>query len=231
MKNAFTLAEVLITLGIIGVVAAMTLPTLINKFQEKQTVTAVKKAYSEFSQAFMMMHNEYPDLSTLIDENKTNGENSEILFQELTKYMKTIKRCDTDKICFGNDYKNLVGKNIGNWDNYNNVVTGILSDGTTFWILNGWDNNFTPPRFAAQFGIDINGRSKPNQLGVDFFWFNVREDGRVMTYSQVRTPGEYKNCDIEGNSSSFNGYGCTEWILTSENMDYLKHRITIGAPD
>lgn len=230
MKNAFTLAEVLITLGIIGVVAAMTLPTLINKFQEKQTVTAVKKAYSEFSQAFMMIHNEYPDLSGLIDENKTAKENSEILFQELTKYMKTIKRCDTDKICFGNDYKNLVGKNIGNWDDYGNMVTGILADGSTFWVLSGLDYNSTPPRFATQFGIDINGRSKPNQLGVDFFWFQVLEDGRVTTYNQTKTLGEYKSCDIGGNSSLLNGYGCTEWILTNENMDYLKRRITVGEP-
>ena len=40
-KNAFTLAEVLITLGIIGIVAAMTLPTLLNKYNEQVTVTKV----------------------------------------------------------------------------------------------------------------------------------------------------------------------------------------------
>ena len=37
--KAFTLAEILITLGIIGVVAAMTIPTLITNYQKKQTVT------------------------------------------------------------------------------------------------------------------------------------------------------------------------------------------------
>lgn len=42
-KYAFTLAEVLITLGIIGVVAAMTLPTVVNKYREKETVTKLKK--------------------------------------------------------------------------------------------------------------------------------------------------------------------------------------------
>ena len=50
MKKAFTLAEVLITLGIIGIVAAMTLPTLIGKYQKKQTVTQLKKSYTEISQ-------------------------------------------------------------------------------------------------------------------------------------------------------------------------------------
>lgn len=46
-KNAFTLAEVLITLGIIGVVAAMTLPALINKTKNKELHTAFLKTYSE----------------------------------------------------------------------------------------------------------------------------------------------------------------------------------------
>ena len=52
-KNSFTLAEVLITLGIIGVVAAMTLPALIQKQNEKATVVQLKKAYSMLSQAVL----------------------------------------------------------------------------------------------------------------------------------------------------------------------------------
>lgn len=53
MKHfAFTLAEVLITLGIIGVVAAMTLPALVQNYKEQETVTRVKKFYSVFSQAY-----------------------------------------------------------------------------------------------------------------------------------------------------------------------------------
>ena len=57
-RAAFTLAEVLITLGIIGVVAAMTMPTLINKTQNKQLETAFKVAYSTFSQAVINMREE-----------------------------------------------------------------------------------------------------------------------------------------------------------------------------
>lgn len=53
-KRAFTLAEVLITLGVIGVVAALTLPSLIQKSTEKETVVALKKFYSESSQAFSL---------------------------------------------------------------------------------------------------------------------------------------------------------------------------------
>ena len=53
-QNAFTLAEVLITLGIIGVVAAMTMPSLLNATQGKQYVTAYKRALATMSQAGAM---------------------------------------------------------------------------------------------------------------------------------------------------------------------------------
>lgn len=53
MKNSFTMAEVLITLGIIGIVAAMTLPSLIKKHQRIETETRLKKAYSVINQAFL----------------------------------------------------------------------------------------------------------------------------------------------------------------------------------
>ena len=58
-KSGFTLAEVLITLGIIGVVAAMTLPALVGKYKEKQRVTQLKKAYSILNQAFLMAIKDY----------------------------------------------------------------------------------------------------------------------------------------------------------------------------
>ena len=54
VKFAFTLAEVLITLGIIGIVAAMTIPGLISNYQKKQTVTKLQKAISILNQAYKL---------------------------------------------------------------------------------------------------------------------------------------------------------------------------------
>ena len=61
---AFTLAEVLITLGIIGIVAAMTLPGVMGKFREKATVTKLKKFYSVLSQGYIFATEEFgtPDV-------------------------------------------------------------------------------------------------------------------------------------------------------------------------
>ena len=57
-RIAFTLAEVLITLGIVGVVAALTLPVLISKYKHKELETRFKKSYSLISQASQGMEME-----------------------------------------------------------------------------------------------------------------------------------------------------------------------------
>ncbi len=62
-KNGFTLAEVLITLGIIGVVAALTIPTLVQNYQEKVTVNKVKKMYSTLSNAYELIKIDNGDYS------------------------------------------------------------------------------------------------------------------------------------------------------------------------
>ena len=63
-RSAFTLAEVLITLAIIGVVAAMTIPTLISKHQERQIVSHLTKAYATVSNAFKMAETEHGSIDT-----------------------------------------------------------------------------------------------------------------------------------------------------------------------
>ena len=63
IKAGFTLAEVLITLGIIGIVAAMTIPGLIAKHQKIVTATQLKKAYTTLAQALTIAQKDYGDMS------------------------------------------------------------------------------------------------------------------------------------------------------------------------
>lgn len=58
-KNAFTLAEILITLGIIGVVAALTMPSLIQNYRKHVVETRLAKVYSVMNQAIKMTSAEY----------------------------------------------------------------------------------------------------------------------------------------------------------------------------
>lgn len=69
MKDGFTLAEVLITLAIIGIVAAMTLPTVINNTQDKQFKAMFKKQYSALAQAILMVYTDGNDIPNLTNEN------------------------------------------------------------------------------------------------------------------------------------------------------------------
>ena len=225
-KSAFTLAEVLITLGIIGVVAAMTLPALVGKYQEKQTITAVKAAYSIFSQASMRLVNDYGSFSALAQNSWVQGndntalkENANITIEAISKYLKAFKRCNKAKGCMAEYYTSLDGSQKYNWDNYTNLQTGILANGMTFWILNNCGNGDANETGCAQIGVDINGSKKPNVMGKDFFWFSITNNGKIRTQSETELNTK---CNINSNSAH-NGYYCSSYILIHGNMDYLKN--------
>lgn len=92
MNKAFTLAEVLITLGIIGVVAAMTLPTLIQKNQDKELISRTKKVFSDINNAALSAQNDFGvigDNSLLFNPNNTDIETA----KNLLKYFNGAKLC------------------------------------------------------------------------------------------------------------------------------------------
>lgn len=95
MKNkGFTLAEVLITLGIIGVVAAITIPSLITKYHRREVETKLKKFYSTMNQAMRMSiaeNGEFPSLDTSNLENSKNvGLLEEYYTNNILRYMQGI---------------------------------------------------------------------------------------------------------------------------------------------
>lgn len=133
--NGFTLAEVLITLGVIGVVAAMTLPTLVGKYQEKVLVTQVKKTYSELQNALKMyaVKNECSDISCISDLNSTSEELTKKLYEQFSK----TKLCDSskskDKFC-----KNVAIKANKPFNNgYGQTGAGDMFSRTYFLTANG----------------------------------------------------------------------------------------------
>ena len=85
VRFGFTLAEVLITLGIIGVVAAMTLPVVVGNYQKKVTAVKVKKFYSMFNQAFQMAQLEFGEYKYWEIE-----DSSELYYKYLKNYIKTV---------------------------------------------------------------------------------------------------------------------------------------------
>lgn len=217
-SNGFTLAEVLITLGIIGVIAALTLPNLIQKYKEKQTISQVLQAVSIFSQAFTNIATECDGLSNcnnLCSMDILNYTMPPLLKQNL-KILKICKAGEHSD-CIGNiKYKTLNGQAItsevyGRYD-----MSGVLNNGMIFVLAlpnGGWTykDNWS-------LIIDLNGQKAPNTLGKDLFSFFVSDRGIV------RARGDWgaASCEIaESNTYNRNGFRCSQWILKYHNMDYL----------
>ena len=214
-KAAFTLAEVLITLGIIGVVAAMTMPSLIQNYQEKATVTKLKKCYSLVSQAYVSILNDEGGSDTL-----QAGDDLEMM-KKFGKYLKYQKTCGRNKGCFPNvTYKSVTGNGYSKWeDDTTDRSRAILTDGTLI-MFNKSVITENENYIYAQIYVDINGFKGPNQLGRDFFYFYINPEKIVPAGAKAL---EEKNEDqkFTKNCIQQNGYACAAWVIYNENMDYL----------
>ena len=239
MRKGFTLVEVMITLGVIGVVAAVTLPVLNQKIKEARTVNRLKQVYSTLSQAYTRAVQEHgtPDNWELIGYNSPEGSNN--LMAKLTPYLKVIQVCNAGETgCFQEDvsYVGLNGKyNAGKYFSASTKASiARLVNGAfirTFIYSPNCTTNFgTSTQLqngCGQISIDINGFAGPNQYGVDTFWVYVTKYGLVPFGSAVDTSGFKFSSNCKDKSIGFvgswsvNGMGCAAWVLYNENMDYL----------
>ena len=136
-KAAFTLAEVLITLGIIGVVAAMTLPALVANYKNKILANQTKKTYATLLNAMNKWQYEMgaSDYSGIFIQSKTRKE----LADEFFSYLKIIKKCPAGQNgCMADTYKYPKAKNDGQGKNaihsMKNYEKAILADGSSIAI-------------------------------------------------------------------------------------------------
>ena len=103
--QAFTLAEILVTLGIIGVVSAMTVPALMQNHQRKTYVTQLHKVYNEMSQALLQYQNDKNALNL-----KEAGLTSNLSIDSfITQYFKVVQTCDSITGCLASAYKTMNG--------------------------------------------------------------------------------------------------------------------------
>ena len=203
-KIAFTLAEVLITLGIIGVVAAMTMPALIANHRKTVLKTQFKKAYSELQQVNQNFIKDY-DMNIceynwqMWDETKSGYASSKATSDAFIKYY-TGDGTSKSLILGSNQIKNLTGTKT--------VPQTLFDDGgavdiqkRTFYFEFGISNSKCPI-----ISVDVNGYYKrPNQLGVDIFSFRPTKDGKIIPIGNPQTI----NDQINGSAVLGNGHSCT----------------------
>ena len=184
-KVAFTLAEVLITLGIIGVVAALTLPTIIKNYQKQVTVTRLQKAYSILGQVAQKSIADNGSIDLVAGE-AVNATTVETFFATYwLPYFKGVKVFpDRQQPSLNNNlgqYKyrngNLEIYSIGTIY-YNGRIFFSTIDGTTYAVsIMSWkagENGDVAVYSTSQaVRVDINGIKPPNTYGKDVFIFVV----------------------------------------------------------
>ena len=241
-RAAFTLAEVLITLGIIGVVAAMTIPTLIADYQEKVYISRVKKVYSLLSQAYKFAELEYGNPTTWNLEKWEQKEDAtsdnmytdiasagsaDFLGQRFAEFLKVNKMClAADKDCMEEiDYKLLRGVSDKEHFRGGRFNTMILSDGTIIYNyianVNCGNPNDYGVRTCASFYADVNGTQGPNRRGVDFFEFRLTDRGIIPNGLHGFVPDIGSFDETCSDKDTMTGHGCAAWIIQFNNMDYL----------
>ncbi len=228
-KYAFTLAEVLITLGIIGVVAAMTLPSLIVKTKEKEAVSKLKKVHSTLENAYRLAQNEHSEITNWFSGNNS-AVNSELFYKNLKPYLKVMKECGFEQGCLTEGpVKTLDGRNYVDYNLLPSEYKIILADGVSvvFFVSSPECSNVFIEQdeklywnACGNIKVDINGKKGEYTLGKDFFTFDITPKGIIPSGTQDDAFGFERYCNVSMKTSA-NGRSCAAWVIYNENMDYL----------
>lgn len=209
---AFTLAEVLITLGVIGVVAALTIPILQNSYEEQEYNSGIYKIYSSLSNALklILMNN-----NGTIDVNSSHNN----LRSEFANVMNFIKVGTENQIFLDKSntviqyqyYKSPACK----WPAYGGATSAAtLSDGSYIGFYSNADCNWggAGSNVCSLIVTDINGARGPNTHGKDLFFFYVMKKNNVYSIEPGGSDGKvcsYGSCNIGQQ------YGCAKARLTN----------------
>ena len=234
-KIGFTLAEVLITLGIIGIVAAMTMPVLINKYRKIVIANQFKKNYAVFQTVLQKgmsdygafgewpcfydiwgRFNVYPDKFTEIiaESLKTAHKKS----GSQTGW-KNFAMCDANTSYIAMDGNVLKAGTLDpSWEK---EATFYLPDGSCWYFKTIDDDSYRdhPLSYMAknsgnnpmmEMYIDVNSsKNGPNILGIDLFVFWINYNGKISLYKNY----DPNNCSTKPGKNYGGGYSCTGRLI------------------
>ena len=197
-KFAFTLTEVLVTMGIIGVISALTVPTLMNNYQRKAYSVQLRKITTEIGSAADML---------ITEEGKSRfSATSEFANLDLfvTRRLKTTKTCASTDVakCFASEnYGSING----------NTTEAFACAGNSYVLASSAAICMTKSGTSVKVNIDINGQEGPNIGGRDMFVFMIDGNG------EIQGTGNDASC-----LTSTTGDGCYDLLAEESNwkMNY-----------
>ena len=230
-KPAFTLAEVLITLAIIGVVAAMTIPALTNKTNKQELVVGLKKSYEVLSQvAYRIKADNGGDLSNALNNLSSDSDHDGLANVFISK-LNVAKNCGIDNAlnsgCWTNQtITQLNGSTAMNFVDSGGYFSTILTNDNISYAFQAANKNCTQDNsggnpssplynsLCGQVYVDVNGPNKgPLQYGRDIFRFWITKNG-VFPMGTGRSD-VYTNCSTTGS-----GNACATRIMMEGAMNY-----------
>ena len=217
-KKAFTLTELLLALVIVGAIAALTIPTVVNDMNKKTSITQLKKAVSIIE---LVILNEMMQSDTAL----THRDITDTKFAYPTTIFKefdTTKICDSEQIkeCWYTDkYRalNVVETTASHWTP--GTVFAKLKNGTALSYEVIEDENY--PNIVGAFYIDINGDQGPNIIGRDAFGLYLTRKGQLKGYKEPTNENSsdqikaiiYGNDFNAGAIASYNYLTMNDWIM------------------
>lgn len=218
--KGFTLAEVLVTLAIIGVVASVTLPALQVNVNKQALSTQISKTYSQLQEGLKLyMQNEGLDEFDYVHFNPTTFARNYLQVQYVCN-----GRGDTNCMAPQYTYINNSSKAISRASLLNDPISGgdngfILKDGTALYMSSG----------GNIIAFDVNNKKGPNKVGYDYHVVYVNKDGSIgPSNSDVFSDPAKRDATIKSNLESckknggeYGGMGCFAHLLRNNfKFDY-----------
>ena len=220
---AFTLAETLIVMGIIGIVAALTIPNVNKNTGEAEKVAKFKKLYAELSEAHDRATAVYGPVEKWFVNDADIMAKSKRYIYRLSDFLKVQKSCrltaditDCKGITYSDRYANFLS---GGTDAYSSTLpfgypSLLLNSGASVYYI----ADYTCQSYCGKLLFDIDGPKKgKNTFGIDVFLLGVTKNGIVPIYhfSDKYVENEMPGLCLQGGSY------CGKWIMDFGNMDYL----------
>lgn len=236
-KRGFTLAEILITLGIIGVVAAMTIPTLVANGKNQANASMLSSTISDVENALtVMLANESAE-----DLTETNAFSNTDDFDTFVNYLNNYIKISRHESSGTNFYETSESVKYINGNTAPIDVPGVMTKNGAIVLFNipGTTGasaedieKYGLPAKAGHVLVDVNGASKPNIFGRDVFGFILGNNGTLYPQGGRETSiymkgNEEHTWDKSGSAyrcldnDKANGNGCTARLIQNNfKMDY-----------
>jgi prepilin-type N-terminal cleavage/methylation domain-containing protein len=223
MKKGFTLAEVLITLGIVGVVAVLTVPSVMKNYKNRLYVAQFEKIYSQLTDATQaIMNSEHVDNfyettagQTQSCSDANSGKCEAGLGYFLNNYFKVVK-----KNCLSSDKSGCMSSNSSVYKTVSGLALGGVSANYCVQTVSGAAicGFYNSANTCMSLVVDVNGMAEPNIAGRDVFSMDVHKDGSLSDYQSGCVDKSYgcaaSACTTRSSVGLYDGAcGCTANVI------------------